>query len=206
MFSGKVYECRPFELTLYFSAVYGLNIVGTPTVIAEPEMFGNDGTLAVFQIIEGFAENLQPPSVIVYAVYVFDDKLVFTYNFKDGSQTITLDDIKVGEVVSTNKADTSFDVSAIFFLSRKGLENRLLAGLRGVPCSRRRPEPQRGRVRCSPPYPFSFCRLRKNRRTCLGTNRSFYSVLCFAQRRGRIKKNNADGFPRTQCGHAGSAR
>ena len=32
--------------------------------------------------------------IFVNAVYVFDDKLVFTYNFKDGSQTITLDDIK----------------------------------------------------------------------------------------------------------------
>ena len=67
MLSCKVYERRPFELTLYFSAVYGLNIAGTPTVIAEPEMFGNNGTLSVFQIIEGFAENLQPPFVVVHS-------------------------------------------------------------------------------------------------------------------------------------------
>ena len=30
----------------------------------------------------------------INSIYVFDDRLVFTYNFKDGTETLTLDDIK----------------------------------------------------------------------------------------------------------------
>ncbi|MBQ7122585.1 MAG: recombinase family protein, partial [Clostridia bacterium] len=30
----------------------------------------------------------------VNSVYVYDDKLVFTYNFKDGTETITLEEIE----------------------------------------------------------------------------------------------------------------
>ena len=29
-------------------------------------MFGNDGALTVFQLLEGFTENLQPPFVVVH--------------------------------------------------------------------------------------------------------------------------------------------
>ena len=40
MFPGKVYERRFFKLALYLSAVYFLHIAGTPTVLAETEVFG----------------------------------------------------------------------------------------------------------------------------------------------------------------------
>ena len=30
----------------------------------------------------------------INSIYVFDDKLVFTYNFKDGTETITLTEIQ----------------------------------------------------------------------------------------------------------------
>ena len=36
----------------------------------------------------------------VNAIYLYDDKLVLTFNYKDGTRTITLDDVK--EAVKTN--------------------------------------------------------------------------------------------------------
>ena len=36
----------------------------------------------------------------VNAIYLYDDKLVLTFNYKDGTRTITLDDVK--EAVKNN--------------------------------------------------------------------------------------------------------
>ena len=36
----------------------------------------------------------------VNAIYLYDDKLVLTFNYKDGTKTITLDDVK--EAVKNN--------------------------------------------------------------------------------------------------------
>lgn len=63
VFSGKVYERRFFELALYLSTVNNLHITGAPTVFTETEVFGNDGAFPVFQIIERFTEDFQPPLV-----------------------------------------------------------------------------------------------------------------------------------------------
>ena len=40
------------------------------------------------------------------AIYLYDDKLVLTFNYKDGTRTITLDDVKE----ATQKADTGSDL------------------------------------------------------------------------------------------------
>src|SRR5574344_790434 len=42
----------------------------------------------------------------VNAIYLYDDKLVLTFNYKDGTRTITLDDVKE----ATQKADTGSDL------------------------------------------------------------------------------------------------
>ena len=44
--------------------------------------------------INGKAYQREIIDVFVNSVYVYDDKLVLTYNFKDGTQTITLKEIE----------------------------------------------------------------------------------------------------------------
>ena len=77
----------------------------------------------------------------VNAIYLYDDKLVLTFNYKDGTRTITLDDVK--EAVKTNTgsdldclgAPKRHDVSAscLFSLpvsSRRGAQRACLRALR----------------------------------------------------------------------------
>ena len=45
----------------------------------------------------------------VNAIYLYDDKLVLAFNYKDGTRTITLDDVKE----STKKADTGSDLDCL---------------------------------------------------------------------------------------------
>lgn len=45
----------------------------------------------------------------VNAIYLYDDKLVLTFNYKDGTRTITLDDVKE----ATQKADTGSDLDCL---------------------------------------------------------------------------------------------
>ena len=43
------------------------------------------------------------------AVYVYDDKLVFTYNFRDGNETVSLADIKLA--LGSHSSDISDSTS-----------------------------------------------------------------------------------------------
>ncbi len=45
----------------------------------------------------------------VNAIYLYDDKLVLTFNYKDGTRTITLDEVKK----ATKKADTGSDLDCL---------------------------------------------------------------------------------------------
>ncbi len=53
----------------------------------------------------------------VNSVYVFDDKLVFTYNYKDGSETITLKEIKAafGSDLNSNAPPTENRTNTYYF-------------------------------------------------------------------------------------------
>ncbi|MDY3870391.1 MAG: hypothetical protein SOZ49_03990, partial [Clostridiaceae bacterium] len=50
------------------------------------------------------------------AIYLYDDKLVLTFNYKDGTRTITLDDVK--EAVKNN---TGSDLDCLGAPNRRGL-------------------------------------------------------------------------------------
>lgn len=53
----------------------------------------------------------------VNAVYVYDDKIILTFNYQDGTETITLDDINGSDLEASappEKKDTTKVVS--FFL------------------------------------------------------------------------------------------
>ena len=52
----------------------------------------------------------------VNAIYLYDDKLVLTFNYKDGTRTITLDDVKE----ATQKADTGSDLDCLGAPNKKG--------------------------------------------------------------------------------------
>lgn len=57
----------------------------------------------------------------INSIYVFDDKLVFTYNFKDGTETITLAEIQAAfgsdltQVAPPLKAPESLRIQALVF-------------------------------------------------------------------------------------------
>ena len=64
---------------------------------------------------------------LLNAVYIYDDKIGFTYNFKEGAETITLDELNF--VLCADMVDCT---PPAFFLnlSCDGFERRLLAGCR----------------------------------------------------------------------------
>lgn len=64
--SSEVYKRRFHKFALYFFTAFFCYVAGAPAVFTEAEMFGNDGTFTVFEIIERFAENFQPPFVVEY--------------------------------------------------------------------------------------------------------------------------------------------
>ena len=47
--------------------------------------------------------------IFVNAVYVYEDKLVFTYNFRDGNETVSLADIKLS--LGSHSSDISDSTS-----------------------------------------------------------------------------------------------
>ena len=53
--------------------------------------------------------------------YIYDDKLVFTYNFKDGTETITLEEIEAAFGSDLNQSapsETSFERTRLFVFYR----------------------------------------------------------------------------------------
>ena len=67
----------------------------------------------------------------VNSLYLFDDRLVITYNFKGGTETITLKDVEAVygsdlKAMSPPKVHRNFDrITVDFFYARKPLEIRL---------------------------------------------------------------------------------
>ena len=58
----------------------------------------------------------------INSIYVFDDKLVFTYNFKDGTETITLAEIQAAfgsdltQVAPPKETNKSKKLVCLFFI------------------------------------------------------------------------------------------
>ena len=58
----------------------------------------------------------------INAVYLYDDKIVLTFNFKDGSKTVTMGDVEesYGSDLTTSSAQTKAAHRAAFVVFQKG--------------------------------------------------------------------------------------
>ena len=82
-----------------------------------------------------FGNNRMIYATFVKRIYLYDDKLVITFNHKDGAETITLNDIEAGLAEAENGSDlVSFAVPKTgntiwcfpFLILRVGLERAAL--------------------------------------------------------------------------------
>ena len=71
---------------------------------------GADGILPE-SALEGFAEydSANPADTFVNAIFLYDDKMVITFNYKDGTDTITFDDLKAA--LDKEKTGSDLDCS-----------------------------------------------------------------------------------------------
>ena len=71
---------------------------------------GADGILPE-SALEGFAEydSADPVDTFVNAIFLYDDKMVITFNYKDGTDTITFDDLKAA--LDKEKTGSDLDCS-----------------------------------------------------------------------------------------------
>ena len=69
---------------------------------------------------DDLAYQKQIIDVFVNSVYVYDDKLVMTYNYKDGTESITLKDIEqaFGSDLSSIAPPQTLDLSRVFLFAR----------------------------------------------------------------------------------------
>ena len=103
--------------------------------------------------------------IFLNSIYVFDDRLVFTYNYKNGTQTVSLADVSAafGSDLKSCTPPTKTWITGIqvFCFSRSRKEAEKKPAPEGMPeracffCLRRSP---------SPPGPF--CRRGRARRSC----------------------------------------
>lgn len=59
-------------------------------------------------------------NVFVNAIYLYDDKMVITFNYKDGTKTITLDDVKRAIKKDNTGSDLDCNGAPIFELANMG--------------------------------------------------------------------------------------
>jgi len=97
------------------------------------------------------------------SIYVYDDRLVFTYNYRDGTETLTLKDIEAAfgsdlkNCAPPKARPRPADGALLLVLNEKGI--RRGAGVNGVPVARQSRDPAR-------PQEGESLRLHQQKTTC----------------------------------------